>query len=194
MPSLSDSLYPPGRVQQDNDPAGQLELYRIMVASSESLVNRRQGLNTFFLTLHGVILTAVGFLLGSAVDSGLRSAGLAGITIVGTLLAWAWHSLLVSFGQLNRGKFAVINELERHLPASIYTAEWVALGEGKDPQLYRSFTDREVWVPRVLMAAYATAFCVVVISMIVTQLPGLICWLNDLTIRPLVVPVPFMHG
>lgn len=191
MPGLEDSLYPSGRDKEEGDQAGRLELYRIMVASSESLVNRRQGLNTFFLTLHGVILTAVGFLLGSAIDSGLRSVGLAGVTIVGTLLAWAWHSLLVSFGQLNKGKFAVINQLERNLPAAIYTAEWVALGEGKNPDLYRSFTDREVWVPRVLVAAYAIAFCAVVISMTVTQFPAAIAWLNEIRIHPLIVPVPF---
>ena len=87
--SVSDALFPHDRRHRKADRAQELELYRMMVASSESLVNRRQGLNTFFLTLHGVIVTAVGFLLGSGIDSGLRSVGLAGVTIVGALLAWA---------------------------------------------------------------------------------------------------------
>jgi hypothetical protein len=150
----------------------------MMVASSESLVNRRQGLNTFFLTLHGVIVTAVGFLLGSGFDYGLRSIGLAGVTVVGCLLAWAWHSLLVSFGQLNKGKFAVINELERHLPAAIYTAEWVALGQGADPKLYRSFTEREVWVPRVLLAAYGIALLALLVTMSAIHGPALVQYLQ----------------
>lgn len=177
--SLSDALFPNGRRSKKADRAQELELYRMMVASSESLVTRRQGLNTFFLTLHGVIITAVGFLLGSGIDSGLRSVGLAGVTIVGALLAWAWHSLLVSFGQLNKGKFAVINEMERRLPAAIYTAEWVALGEGKDPKLYRSFTEREVWVPRVLLVAYGVAFAALLVSLAVAHGPGLIAWVQS---------------
>lgn len=83
--------------------------------------------------------------------------------------------LLVSFGQLNTGKFAVINELEKYLAAAVYSAEWVALGEGKDPRKYRSFTKREVWVPRVFVTAYLFAFVVQVLVLLnVAHLPALL--------------------
>ena len=48
-----------------------------------------------------------------------------------------------SFRQLSRGKFEVIHALERHLPARLFTAEWIALGRGVDPQRYRPFIKTE---------------------------------------------------
>ena len=72
----------------------------------------------------------------------------------GAILCAAWRSLISSFGQLNRGKFQVINYIERYLKASIYAAEWEALGRGEDPKVYRSFTSREIWVPNALLALH----------------------------------------
>jgi hypothetical protein len=63
----------------------------------------------------------------------------------------------MSFGQLNRGKFQVINTLERYLKTAIYAAEWEALGRGEDPKVYRSFTSREIWVPNALLALHILA-------------------------------------
>ena len=42
-----------------------------------------------------------------------------------------------------RGKFDVIHALERKLPAQMFAAEWVALGRGEDPKIYRPFTKVE---------------------------------------------------
>lgn len=155
---VDSTLFPNGVPTSKNDHATVLTLYQMMVASSERLVDRRQGVNTFFLTINGAIVAAAGFVLGTSITTQLQSAGLAALTIAGAILAFAWWSLLVSFGQLNTGKFEVINVLERQLPASIYTAEWKALGEGNDPKKYRSFTSREVWVPRVFLVVYGAAF------------------------------------
>jgi hypothetical protein len=52
------------------------------------------------------------------------------------------------------GKFQVINYIERYLKASIYAAEWEALGRGEDPTIYRSFTSREIWVPNALLVLH----------------------------------------
>ncbi len=50
----------------------------------------------------------------------MQAGGLLVLTITGGILAGAWRSLLLSFGQLNTGKFAVINRIERLLPVAIY--------------------------------------------------------------------------
>ncbi|WP_443059750.1 RipA family octameric membrane protein [Streptomyces sp. NBC_00498] len=76
------------------------------------------------------------------------------ICLTGLILAFAWKSLIVSFGQLNTGKFAVINRLERYLPASIFYAEWEALERGQNPKVYRSTTSREIWTPYLLAVLY----------------------------------------
>ena len=59
-----------------------------------------------------------------------------------------------SFGQLNKGKFQVINALEKYLSVSIFNAEWIALGKGKDKNKYSSFTDVEKNVPGVFLIIY----------------------------------------
>mgnify|MGYP001756840187 FL=1 len=52
-----------------------------------------------------------------------------------------------SYRQLNSGKFKVVHEIEDMLPLAPYAAEWVALGEGKDENLYLPLTHVENWVP-----------------------------------------------
>jgi hypothetical protein len=143
-----------GAPSTDADRTEFFQLYQTMVASSEALVARRQAVNTFFLTANGLILTAAGLFVRGGGENSLKAGGVAILCIAGLILASAWRSLLVSFGQLNRGKFVVINSMENHLAASVYTAEWRALGEGKDHRLYRSFTEREIWVPILLGVIY----------------------------------------
>lgn len=152
-----DSILFPRGTPVSGDLPTTLELYKIMVASSESLVVRRQGVNTFFLTLNGVVLTALGLIVGKGLVSYLEVAGLLAISITGGILALAWRGLLISFSQLNTGKFAVINRIEALLPAAVYAAEWVALGEGKRPDLYKSSTSRELWTPVTFFVVYCLA-------------------------------------
>jgi hypothetical protein len=156
--SLSDTdLFPHGVPTADKDLDRLFELYKLMVGSSETLVSRRQGVNTFFLTINGAVLTAVGLILSSGGSQRLLAAGLMVLTVTGIILAQAWRSLINSFGQLNTGKFAVINRIEQVFPAAIYLAEWKALGEGRDSSKYRTFTSREVWTPWAFTAVYGFA-------------------------------------
>ena len=59
------------------------------------------------------------------------------------LVAYTWRRMVSSFRQLNAGKFAVIEQLERYLPAAMFRAEWTALGEGRDKRKYVPFTATE---------------------------------------------------
>lgn len=132
------------------------ELYKIMVASSEALVGRRQSVNTFFLTMNGLLLTAVGLFLRSGGHGHIRlqAAAIVVLAVAGASLCVAWRSLIISFGQLNTGKFAIINAMEAELAASIFVAEWEALDRGENPKVYRSFTSREIYVPVAFGALY----------------------------------------
>ena len=60
-----------------------------------------------------------------------------------------------SYAQHNGGKFAVIERLEQRLPAALFRAEWVALGEGKDPKVYKPFTTTEQGVSKIFIVVYA---------------------------------------
>lgn len=145
------------------------ELYKVIVGTSEALVGRRQGVNTFFLTLNGALLTGIGLVLQGGGAQRLVASGILVIALAGGILSVSWHSLLRSFGQLNSGKFAVINRLEQVLPAAVFTAEWKALAEGKNKKIYRTFTSREAWAPRTTGAVYA-------LMVILSGLVAVGCW------------------
>jgi len=125
------------------------ELYKVMVSSSEQLVQRRQTMNAFFIAAIGSLLAFAGALVRFGnVDSKLLLLlviGLLGVT--GLLLCNSWHNLIENYGKLNTAKFRVILKLEEMLPAQIFAAEWAALGKGLRPQKYRSFTSTEKRVP-----------------------------------------------
>lgn len=132
------------------------EQYKLMVGTSEELVKRRQVMNTFFLTLNLGILSAIGLVVKrifNIVNNG-DVAFLFLLLIVGAVSAFSWRKMITSFGQLNKGKFQVINALEKYMSVSIFNAEWIALGNGKDKNKYLSFTDVEKNVPSVFLIIY----------------------------------------
>ena len=73
------------------------------------------------------------------------------------MLCVAWKRLVRSYAQLNGGKFAVIDRLEERLPAAVFRAEWAALSEGKEPDVYRPFTKTEAFVSNTFITIYGFA-------------------------------------
>ena len=129
-----------------------MEQYRLFVDTSERLVARRQVVNTFFLSVNTLALSAVGLVAREVQTSPLAPIGVVAISIAAIVLCVAWKTLVRSYAQLNRGKFAVIDRLEDRLPAALFRAEWAALGEGRNPERYKPFTHTEVLVTNVFMA------------------------------------------
>ena len=132
-----------------------MEQYKLFVETSERLVARRQVVNTFFLSANALALSALGLIAKEASQSPLIGLGIIAIAVAALLLCVAWKTLVASYRQLNRGKFAVIDHLEERLPAALFRAEWAALGEGRDPKVYEPFTATEEAVCLIFMVAYA---------------------------------------
>ncbi|WP_094607380.1 hypothetical protein SPSIL_004850 [Sporomusa silvacetica DSM 10669] len=140
-----------------------LEEYKLLLQTSESLIIRRQAVNTFFLTANGVLISMLGLTAGVKIEDTYLYIYPCALALVGILLCTSWRSLLVSYGQLNTGKFAVLNKLEQYLPVSIFSAEWIALGEGKDKKKYKSFTQSETKVPLLFLLCYIIFFITIII-------------------------------
>ncbi len=123
------------------------ELYKLMIESSENLIQRRQKTNAFFITAIGGLLAIAGLLVKiGAINAG--SIGiLYGFSVIGLLLCNSWRNLIDNHGKLNTAKFDVILRLEKDLTAQIYSAEWISLGKGLRPKKYKSFTSTEKNVP-----------------------------------------------
>lgn len=169
---FTEILFPFGPPKTEHATMQSLELYKMMVESSERLVSRRLGVNTFFLTINSALLAASGLIVQSSGSLRLGALGVFVLAIAGVLLCRAWRSLIISFGQLNTGKFKVINTIERYFNVAIYAAEWEALGRGQNPEIYRSFTSREIWVPEALLIIHGiTALTTLLVACGLLKLP-----------------------
>ncbi|WCL53635.1 RipA family octameric membrane protein [Gimibacter soli] len=132
----------------DNENKQQLmELYRIMVESSETLIGRRQITNGFFITVIGALISGSGFVIKEGILNEGSTIFLIFPFFIGILMCKSWRSLIENYGKLNAGKFKVIHKIERQFDAQIYAAEWISLGKGFRKEKYQSFTNTEENVP-----------------------------------------------
>ena len=131
-----------------------LEQYKIYVEMTDQISNRRNLANTFFLTLHTLIIASVGFLYEKLPYFTYRWIVILPLVAV-LLLCYVWWRLIIAYKQLNTAKFLVINEYEKRLPTRPFVAaEWRALGEGKNPKVYKSLSDIEKWIPLIFACLY----------------------------------------
>jgi hypothetical protein len=138
-----------------------LEQYKLCVEMADRVSARRALANTFFLTLNTAVLTAIGVFWNAKPAGSDWSLLVPLAVLLGQCMTWFW--LVRSYRQLNGGKYVVIGALERRLPASPYwSAEWKALGEGKDRSQYWPLTHIEQGVPLLFAAAYIGGFALLV--------------------------------
>lgn len=169
---LESVLFPGGTDFANADRQAQLlDQYKLFVSTSETLVARRQTVNTFFMSINSLLLGAIGALMTQASWARVAPLGVMTLGVTGILLCIAWRRLVHSYRQLNAGKFRVIELLERHLPASLFKAEWQALGAGKDKRLYRPFTRTEAVIPWLFVGLYLAAIVTGMVMAGVIEVP-----------------------
>lgn len=135
-----------------------LEQYKLYLEMADRISQRRQSANSFFLSVHTGLLA----LLGIIIDKGEPSNSLGLVLLISVpalVLVYCWYRLIRSYKDINTAKFKVVHEMESHLPAAPYDAEWKAVGEGKDKNLYLPFTHIEIRIPW-LFAAIHVAFMI----------------------------------
>jgi len=129
------------------------------VEMTDHISSRRQTANSFFLTLNSAIVTFISyanFAASKEQQIGFLFYGL--VAIAGMILSYLWYRLVLSYKQINSGRFAVIHEIEDLLPLRPYKAEWIALGKGRRPDIYKPFTHIEILVPWVFFAIHVVIF------------------------------------
>lgn len=149
-----------------------LEQYKLYVDSALKVSEQRGNANTFFLTLHTLLVGAIGLIFQARFQPDPRWLILVPVAAALTL-CWVWYRLLISYQQLNSAKFVVIREFENRLPAQPFvSAEWYVLGEGNDPELYRPFTTVEKWVPFIFAFLYILSALAFIFSFVVPGVQG----------------------
>jgi len=142
--------------------ADYVEIYKLYVASADSISGRRQLANSFFLTLNTALLAFLGYTKPSFAQPISRLSLL--VAIAGIVLCYTWYRLIRSYKGLNSGKFKVIHLIEKNLPIAPYDAEWEAVGRGNDPKKYKPFTHIELYVPWVFVVIYGIVLLVFLLS------------------------------
>jgi hypothetical protein len=140
-----------------NYDAHYLEIYKLYLGMADKISERRQSANSFFLTVNTAIVALVSYVqLGQTAKTG--SIFYFVISLAGMIICYMWYRLVLSYKQINSGKFKVVHLIEENLPLAPYDAEWDVLGRGKDPKKYLPFTHIEMYVPWVFLGLHAFVF------------------------------------
>lgn len=113
----------------DDDRKLKLEQYKIMVSSTEKVTESRMKVNNLFFTITSSILS-VSFVLGKTLNFTITATiGMIVLTVLSFLVSFFWQKLIDSYGKLNKGKFIVIDKIEKQLRTNMFDDEWKILTE-----------------------------------------------------------------
>ena len=141
-----------------------LEQYKLFLQTSEDLVNRRQNVNSFYISISSALVAIMGILF--ALDFGQKARLIIGMVfcIIGIILSISWSKILSCYGNLNSSKMKIISSIEKQLPLSLFDAEWAALSDKLNKKKYISFTESEQVIPRLFGAVYFLVMIFIAIS------------------------------
>ena len=136
----------------DTDREHLLEIYKLHAGLADHVSQRREGANRLYVSLHVglvVLLAAlVRFGVGD-VPTALMNAIIGAVGLFGVLVSISWLVVLAAYRQLNRMKFAAMDELEEQLPYQFFKKEWEHSAD------YRKLTRVEGSLPIIFCALYA---------------------------------------
>lgn len=130
-----------------------LEQYKILIESLNLNSERRHSTNSFFLTVHTILLTALSGLLGLTQEFSVPIWWVIIPSFAGVVFCFSWRKLVLSYKQLNSGKFKIVFLIEAQLKVRLFEAEWEALNHG-DGTVYTPFTKTEANVPVIFASIY----------------------------------------
>jgi Flp pilus assembly protein TadB len=139
-----------------------LEQWKFYGQTTLNVSNRRLKNNRFYLRLLIALLgiAGIGTKIGFITPIGLLVIGIVGLPFC---VLWSFH--ILSYKQLNSGKYRVMWEMAEELPFDPFKREWTKLKEGQEPQAYIKHTTVEVWWPRVFGLFYAGLIAYGVLSL-----------------------------
>lgn len=143
-----------------------LEQYKIYVESANLTSSLRSQANTYFLTINTIL---VSFLVGILEFSSQTNIyyWIVFACLAGVLLCISWFFLIRSYRTLNSGRFAVIHELEKALPARIYDREWEIIVTKTNPK--KSKYIRQTYIEQIIPLAFGILYIALSVSYILTN-------------------------
>ena len=104
-----------------------IEQYKIMVNSTEKVTEQRHKTHAFFLSIVTTLIS-LSILFGKAFEFDIKAIlGMFVLTFIAFIIALFWYYTIDSYRKLNKGKFAMIFELEEKLKSNLFEREWKIL-------------------------------------------------------------------
>lgn len=135
-----------------------IEQYKLYVEMYDRITARRSLANTFFLTLHAILISFLGLSLRNT--NSLNNVGLLLFPLLGLLvLCYAWWRLVQYYRRVSNAKEAVIAELEKRLPSNpSFSAERKAMHIDRP---YNALRRMEISLPFVFAVLYVLIYAYV---------------------------------
>jgi len=141
------------------------EQYKLFSDTSESLVSRRQNVNSFYISANTALITiaATAFSLNDNLISQLVITIV--LTFPGIMLNRSWLKVMESYSLINSSKMRILGMLEKRLSASLFDAEWEAMSSEFNKSPYISFADRERHLPIIFnwVFVFVDIICAIII-------------------------------
>lgn len=137
------------------EPEKLFEQYKLFSDTSETLVARRQNVNSFFITANTALITIAASVFAFEVNLLVRALITMVLTIPGFLMNSSWIKVLDSYSLLNSSKMKILGLLEKKLQASLFEAEWEVMDNKYNVKRYVSFADRERRLPKIFNLLFA---------------------------------------
>ena len=128
------------------------EQYKLYVQTAEDVSKKRQQSNNFFIGINTALIGFLGYFNYYRASNNTDESWIVLLFLLGIVISFIWGSMIRSYRKLNSGKYEVINDIEKKMPLNLFSKEQEILREIK----YLSFTEIEVWIPRVCAGLYAS--------------------------------------
>lgn len=140
------------------DPSIIWNQYNLAVQTWENLINRRQTVNTLYMSVCGGVLASMGALVSVADKVGAQAVASGGcvFSLLGILVCLNWKKTLKSYGALSTAKSQIVSGLEQRMPARLFDAEWRILEARK----YISTTQADGETATILTVLFSAIFVV----------------------------------
>jgi hypothetical protein len=131
------------------------EQYKLFIHHNEEIRNRRQQMNTFFLTTNSLIMGALGTIAGKPSFETQYLTLILSLLVLGIGCICAWLSVLKTSSILTTKSYHFIKLMEEHLGAKVFTEFYDHLHLLDTPKERSTFTiAREKIIPYLFLGGY----------------------------------------
>ena len=129
-----------------------LEQYRILTEVVNTTTENRESLNTFWTTLNGTIFAAVAYIKDTEIGTAVpKTLFVWAIILFGFLMSIVWGKSILCIKKNIDNKNSMLIEMEKFLPAKIFTID---LKREKEKKNNYSLSSNEISIPILFCTGY----------------------------------------